>query len=227
MRHIDIGGHIEIPYKKVGITGAGNATLTSRLQQISNTKSPIKAQYVAAWKHDNAQALEKALHSFMNNIRVEGEWFFDKENNLVESMQPLMELLGATVIAIEESSDDYTKNIIQKEIKEKEKSNHILLGEVSKFLKYPLQSSSRKTGPTFFGAKKQLTYYVRARKSGNHTLSIGRSKGIYNELSSFIETLGDYDTDISSKGTVKILGINIESIAHIIDAIEESFILTK
>ena len=31
MRHIDIGGHIEIPYKKVGITGAGNATLDSRL----------------------------------------------------------------------------------------------------------------------------------------------------------------------------------------------------
>ena len=28
MRHIDIGGHIDIPYKKVGITGAGNATLT-------------------------------------------------------------------------------------------------------------------------------------------------------------------------------------------------------
>ena len=23
MRHIDIGGHIDIPYKKVGITGAG------------------------------------------------------------------------------------------------------------------------------------------------------------------------------------------------------------
>lgn len=48
MRHIDIGGHIEVPYKKVGITGAGSATLDSRLQQISNTKSPIKAQCVAA-----------------------------------------------------------------------------------------------------------------------------------------------------------------------------------
>jgi len=48
MRHIDIGGHIEIPYKKVGITGAGNATLSSRLQQISNTKSPIKAQCQAS-----------------------------------------------------------------------------------------------------------------------------------------------------------------------------------
>jgi len=41
MRHVDIGGHIENPYKKIGITGGGNATLTSRLSQISNTKSLI------------------------------------------------------------------------------------------------------------------------------------------------------------------------------------------
>jgi hypothetical protein len=86
MRHIDIGGHIDIPYKKVGITGEGNATLTSRLQQISNTKSPIKAQCVAAWQYDNARALETALHSLLEDSRVEGEWFLDKDDTLVERM---------------------------------------------------------------------------------------------------------------------------------------------
>jgi len=29
MRRVDIGGHIDIPYKKVGITGSGSATLSS------------------------------------------------------------------------------------------------------------------------------------------------------------------------------------------------------
>jgi hypothetical protein len=86
MRHIDIGGHIEIPYKKVGITGAGNATLSSRLQQISNTKSPIKAQCIAAWEHRDARAVESALHMLMEDSRIEGEWILDKEDALVQNM---------------------------------------------------------------------------------------------------------------------------------------------
>jgi len=223
MRHIDIGGNIDIPYKKVGITGGGNASLTSRLQQISNTKSPIKAQYVAAWKHDNAQALEKALHSLLENIRVEGEWFLDKEDNLVERMQPIMELLGATGIKIKQTDDDYTKTIIQKELKEKEKADHILLGEISDLLKTPLRSTSRKNGPTFYSDEKELTYYVGARKSGNHNLSIGRSKGIYNELSTFIAELG-YDVEQAPKGNTRLMGINSQSIANIINKIEASFV---
>jgi hypothetical protein len=222
MRHIDIGGNIDIPYKKVGITGAGNATLTSRLQQISNTKSPIKAQYVAAWKHDNAQALEKALHSLLENTRIEGEWFLDKEGNLVERMQPIMDLLGATVINIKQTDDDYTKSVIQKELEAKEKSDHILLGEISEYLKFPLRSTSRKGGPTFYSDKKELTYYVGARKSGNHNLSIGRSKGIYNELSTFIAEQG-YDVEQAPKGNTRVMGINSTSIANIINSIEGSF----
>ncbi len=222
MRHIDIGRHINIPYKKVGITGAGNASLTSRLHQISNTKSPIKAQYVAAWKHDNAQALEKALHSLLENMRVEGEWFFDEDDSLVERMQPIMDLLGASVIEIEESDDGYTKNIIKKELKEKEKAGHILLGEISDLLKSPFRSTSRKDGPTFYSNEKQLTYYISARISGKHNLGIGRSKGIYDKLSTFIAELG-YDSDKARKGGVRIMGIDSNSIANIINAIEKSF----
>lgn len=222
MRHIDIGGNIDIPYKKVGITGSGNATLTSRLQQISNTKSPIKAQYVAAWEHDNAQAVEKALHSLLENIRIEGEWFLDVEDTLIERMQPIMELLGARVITIKKSDDDYTKNIMDKEKKEKSKAEHILVGEISEHLNHPLRTSPRKTGPTFFSNNKQLTYYIAPRKSGNHNLIIGKSKGIYKQISSFIEDFG-YDVEQGPKGSARVMGISSESIANIINAIEKSF----
>ena len=134
MRHIDIGGHIEIPYKKVGITGAGNATLSSRLQQISNTKSPIKAQCIAAWEHGDARAVENALHMLMEDSRIEGEWFLDKEDTLVERMQPIMELIGAKEITIEQSNDAYTQSIIKKEVEAKQQSDHILVGEISDLL---------------------------------------------------------------------------------------------
>jgi len=221
MRHIDIGGHIDIPYKKVGITGAGNATLNSRLQQISNTKSPIKAQCVAAWEHGNAREIESAFHLLMEDSRVEGEWFLDKEDTLVERIQPMMALIGANQIEIEESDDAYTKNVIEREVVAKQKSDHILLGEISTLLDQPLRSSSRKAGPTFFSEKK-LTYYVNARKSGNHHLSFGRSQDIFNDLKAFIESLG-YDVEQNNKGSAKVLSINSEAIAEIINAIEKDF----
>jgi hypothetical protein len=222
MRHIDIGGHIDIPYKKVGITGAGSATLDSRLQQISNTKSPIKAQCMAAWSHEDAQAVENALHLLMDDSRVEGEWFLDKDDTLVERMQPIMELIGAKEIAIKQSNDAYTQNILKKESIAKTKSDHILLGEIADLLKHPLRSTSRLSGPTFYSEKKELTYYVAARKSGNHYLGIGRSKNIHDELSKFLNDK-NYDTVQGKKGNVRVLSITSEVIAEIINIIESDF----
>lgn len=222
MRHIDIGGHIDIPYKKVGITGWGNATLDSRLQQISNTKSPIKAQCVAAWTHENARAIESALHLLMEDNRVEGEWFLDKEDTLVERMSPIMELIGATVVPIQESQDAYTQSILKTEEEAKKKIDHILLGKIADLLHYPLRSSSRKGGPTFFSDKKQLTYYVGARKSGRHNLGIGRSRDVFIELNQFLSSHG-YDVEQGKKGGARILGITCEIIAEIINLIESQF----
>lgn len=222
MRHIDIGGHIEIPYKKVGITGYGNATLTSRLQQISNTKSPIQAQCIAAWQHNDAKAVENAMHLLLDDNRVEGEWFFDKEDTLVERMQPMMELLGATEIKIEGAEDAYTKNVLKKESESKSASNKTLLGEISELLNEPLRTSIRKSGPTFFSDKTKLTYYIGYRKSGNHNVSIGRSKDIYEQLSVFLEGQG-YDVEQHARGHAMVLGQSVEMLAELINITESKF----
>ena len=216
MRHIDIGGHIDIPYKKVGITGAGNASLTSRLQQISNTKSPIKAQCVAAWQHSDARAIENALHLLLDDNRVEGEWFYDKDDTLVERMLPIMGLLGASEIRIEGSDDSYTKNVIKKENESKTAKNQALLGEISELLKKPLRTSIRKGGPTFFSDKTNLTYYVGYRKSGNHNISIGRSNKIYDKFSKFLEGKG-FDAEQHAKGHALVMGIETQRLADLIN----------
>jgi len=222
MRHIDIGGHIEIPYKKVGITGAGNSTLTSRLQQISNTKSPIKAQCIAAWEHHDARAIENAMHLLLDDSRVEGEWFFDKDDTMVERMQPMMALLGATAVEIEGTDDLYTKNVLEKESASKSVSNQALLGEISELLQTPLRTSIRKGGATFFSDKTNLTYYVGYRKSGNHNLSIGRAREVFDELSEFLEVEG-YDLEQAPSGGARFMGISSEVIAEIINKIESGF----
>ena len=222
MRHIDIGGHIEIPYKKVGITGFGNATITSRLQQISNTKSPIKAQCIAAWEHNDAMAIENALHMLLEDSRIEGEWFLDKDDTLIERMQPIMKLLGSKEIEIEGSSDSYTNNVLKKESESKSASNQSLLGEISELLAEPLRTSIRKSGPTLFSDKTNLTYYVGYRKSGNHNLHIGRSKDVYIDLRAFLEEKG-YDVDPSSEGSARVMGIPSQILAEVINVIESEF----
>ena len=222
MRHIDIGGHIEIPYKKVGITGQGNATLTSRLQQISNTKSPIKAQCIAAWQHTDAKAVETAMHLLLDDNRVEGEWFYDKDDTLVERMQPMMELLGAKEMEIEGAEDSYTKNILKKESELKSASNQTLLGKVSEQLNEPLRTSIRKGGPTFFSDKTNLTYYIGYRKSGNHNVSIGRSNKIYDQLSAFLEDQG-YDVEQHARGHAMVNAQSAERLAELINITESNF----
>ena len=222
MRHIDIGGHIDIPYKKVGITGSGNATLTSRLQQISNTKSPIKAQCIAAWEHHDAKAVENALHLLLDDNRIEGEWFLDKNDTLIERMQPIMELLQAKEVSIEGAEDSYTKNVLKRESESQSALNKSLLGEISELLESPLRSSVRKVGPTFFSDKTNLTYYVNLRKSGNHHLNIGRSNKVYDELASYLEPK-DVDIEQHPKGYAMIASVTSDMIAELINFIESGF----
>lgn len=222
MRHIDIGGYIDIPYKKVGITGSGNATLTSRLQQISSTKSPIKAQCIAAWEHHDAKSVEKALHLLLEDNRIEGEWFLDKDDTLVERMQPIMELLGSKEIIIEGGEDSYTRNVLKKESESKSLSNQALLGEISELLNDPLRTSIRKAGPTFFSDKTNLTYYIGYRKSGNHILHVGRSKEVYDELSSFLDEKG-YDVEQHTRGHAVIVGLTPSLLSELINIVESEF----
>lgn len=226
MRHIDIGGNIEIPYKKIGVTGKGSSTITSRLQQISNTKSPIKAQCVKAWTHDKAKDVETALHSLLDDSRVEGEWFLDKDDTLIERMEEIMNLLGAIEKEIEIVDDSYTQQVLKKESETKSAEHESLVGALSGLLKEPLRTSVRKIGPTFFSDKTNFTYYINSRKSGKHKLAVGRSKTIYNELSNFLE-IKDFNVEQEKRGDACVHGLSVESIAEMINVIESEFNATR
>ncbi len=163
------------------------------------------------------------MHLLLDDNRVEGEWFYDKDDTLVERMQPMMELLGANEIEIEGAEDSYTKNILKKESESKSVSNQTLLGEISELLGSPLRTSIRKGGPTFFSDKTKLTYYIGYRKSGNHNVSIGRSKEVYGQLSAFLEEQS-YDVEQHSRGHAMVNAQPVEVLAELINITESNFI---
>ncbi len=223
MRHIDIGENVDIPYKKIGITGSGDATLTNRLRQISNTKSPIQAQCIIAWEHSDARVIENALHQVLEDSRVLGEWFLDKNDTLVERLSPIMALLGAKKLTINDENDSYTKSILNQENKSNVSFNQKLLGEISELLEKPLRSSLRLAGPTVFGDKSKLTFYIDSRKSGNHKLYIGRSKKVFEQLKVFLEEKGFDCEHSTNEEEAVIYGLSTLQISEVINHAESEF----
>jgi hypothetical protein len=223
MRHIDVGGHIDIPYKKIGVTGKGNADLTARLRQLSNTKSPIQVQCIKAWEFENATEIESAFHSILKNERSEGEWFYDKEDDLLDRISPIIELLNGISIAIDGGQDLFTKTILKEEEKKKNEVAEKLIGELASKIRHSMRSSIRNAGPTFFSDKTELTYYINMRKSGLHNLDFGRTRDKLDKLLSFLKESG-FDTEIHDRGYPMIFSINTDTIAEIINDLENRFI---
>jgi hypothetical protein len=88
MRSVHLDGRIFVNDKKVGVTGKGNATLKSRISQLSSTKNNFGAQCIAAWKvsecdENSALIYESKLHELLKNQMIpcanggKIEWFYD------------------------------------------------------------------------------------------------------------------------------------------------------
>lgn len=61
---------------KIGFTSRSVAARTSEL---SKTRSPVKSRCIAAWKVPNAQTVESYLHAALEDVRLDGEWFSDRQ----------------------------------------------------------------------------------------------------------------------------------------------------
>jgi hypothetical protein len=111
---------------------------------------------------------------------------------------------------------------LQKESESKSVANQTLLGEIAELLDEPLRTSIRKSGPTFFSDKTNLTYYIGYRKSGSHNVSIGRSKDIFDELSVFLENKG-FDVELHRRGHAYVMGLQFTLLAELINSVESEF----
>ena len=214
MRHVDVVLGTELPYKKIGITGKGSATLSNRISQLSNTKSPIQVQCEAAWEVNDARAVESALHDLLSDLNAYGEWFIDKNNQLEENMRPLMELLGATPIELASSNDKVTKEFEAKEKHNIQDRYATTLSKLEPLLVDQLSSHFTKKGITIAG--NNASYFIRER--GNEYMIYMGKISLEEVQKRFNHEAFEIVTD--HKNRPRINHLLIEQVASIINTIQ-------
>ncbi len=77
------------PIKKIGIT---TDHPERREKELLGTTSPVKIAIVKAWTKVNAKQLETTLHNILDNSRLDGEYFWDGNESLVDAVSNFIAL---------------------------------------------------------------------------------------------------------------------------------------
>tara|TARA_Y100000593_G_scaffold67698_1_gene124463 strand:+ start:177 stop:878 length:702 start_codon:yes stop_codon:yes gene_type:complete len=105
--------------KKIGIT----SSLDIREFQLSQTKSPIIFKIIKSWEfEDKVKEVEKILHERFKDYRIIGEWFDDKENNLLDEIYNFLKYLSRLGINYNEININDNESIKPKRIKGSDKT---------------------------------------------------------------------------------------------------------
>lgn len=76
------------PIKKIGIT---TDFPERRERELLGTVSPVKISIVKAWTSIDARAVELMLHTILDNTRLDGEFFWDGNETLVDAVTNFIE----------------------------------------------------------------------------------------------------------------------------------------
>ena len=97
-QYIHTGG---INLQEAGVTekkiGKTTDTPERRARGISGNKMTIQYTQIAAWEVEDCTAVETALHRLLKPYRLEGEWFKDDDNDLIDRIDGFMRSLNLGV----------------------------------------------------------------------------------------------------------------------------------
>jgi hypothetical protein len=90
------------PIKKIGIT---TDHPERREKELLGTNSPVKISIVKAWSNIDARKVESMLHTILDNIRLDGEFFWDGNETLVEAVTDFIKTYHSEAKEIAISND--------------------------------------------------------------------------------------------------------------------------
>ena len=185
------------PIKKIGIT---TDHPERREKELLGTLSPIKISIVKAWTDIDAKAVESMLHNILDNSRLDGEFFWDGNETLVDAVSDFIstyhpaakEITIADDLDVKAASDAAQKKSSQRIIAE-------VVPELEE-LRIKYQITKNEKGVRFRIGDYRL--HIGGRTGGRYTLTIWSNiKSTEDALKDFIgaQELSAHGTEDSSR----------------------------
>ncbi len=169
------------PIKKIGIT---TDHPERREKELLGTVSPVKVAIVKAWTGIDARKVESMLHTILDNCRLDGEYFWDGNETLVEAVSDFIHAYhsDAEEIGIADESD-----VIAATQAVKKKNSQRIYTEVTPELeKLGLVYAVGKKGRGVKFKAGEYSFALGARSSNRYTLTIwSKTKSTQEALSDF------------------------------------------
>ncbi|NPE28341.1 GIY-YIG nuclease family protein [Methanococcoides sp. SA1] len=178
--------------KKIGIT---TGSPKRRERELLGTVSPVKISIVKAWTNIEAKRVESMLHTILDNSRLDGEYFWDGNETLLEAVSDFIAVYHPEAKEIKVNDDSDV--IAATESVKKKNSQKIYTEVVPKLDELKIDYIVMKSGD---GVRFHLDDYrlsISGKTNGKYTLTI------WSKIKSTEDALKDFigSQEIASHGT--------------------------
>lgn len=202
------------PIKKIGIT---TGLPDRRERELMGTTSPVKISIVKAWTEVDARKIESMLHSILDNSRLDGEYFWDVNETLVEAVSAFIQRYHpeAKLIEIAEEADVAAAT----EAAQNQNSQRLVLDVIPQLEALSIKLQITKSGRSVRFKLGEYNLLLSGRTSGRYTLTIwSKTKSTEDALSHFEyaqELAGNSSEDSTRKARIPMSSVKviIESIS--------------
>lgn len=207
------------PIKKIGIT---TNHPQKREKELLGTSSPVKVSIVKAWNVKNARNIETMLHTILDNSRLEGEYFWDGNDTLIDAVTEFLKAYHpeANEIEINENKDVKAASDAMHKKNAERLYESLVPWLEEKEIKYKIGKNGK--GLHFHIKDYRLT--VGGRSGGRYTLTIWSknktSEDALNDFENSQELSSNSTGDSNRKGRIPMSSLN-EILASITNYIEK------
>ncbi|MBL4584017.1 MAG: GIY-YIG nuclease family protein [Pseudomonadales bacterium] len=205
------------PIKKIGIT---TDHPERREKELLGTVSPVKVSIIKAWTNVDARKIESMLHTILDNTRLDGEYFWDGNETLIDAVTDFIQSYHpeAEEVPVTDDSDVVAATQAVK----KKNSQRIYTEVVPNLEEMEIKYSITKNGKAI--TFKVGEYYLKlsGRTGGKYTLTIwSKTKSTEQALIDFTESQecsANSTDDSSRKARIPMseLSVIIKSIQHFV-----------
>ena len=207
------------PIKKIGIT---TNHPERRERELLGTISPVKIAIVKAWTNIDARKVESILHTILDNTRLDGEYFWDGNETMVDAVTDFMQVYHpeAKEINITDESDVLAAT----QAAQKKSSQRIYTEVVPKLDELSIKYNITKSGKAVRFKLGEYNLALSGKTGGLYTFTIwSKTKTTEEALNDFsnsqeLSAHGSENSDRRARIPMSRLETILESISKFIEA---------